>query len=90
MTVEAQMLKGILSLRKLKEATTLLGIQKSTKDKNMKEDVIHNIDSAINLIRRSRQKNVSVVCRAIHMEVFSSSTKENRLVKSMARALGTS
>ena len=26
--VQAQMLKGLLSLRKLKEATTLLGIQK--------------------------------------------------------------
>ena len=33
MTVQAQMLKGHLSLRKLKEATTLLGIQKSTKYK---------------------------------------------------------
>ena len=33
MTVQAQMLKGLLSLRKLKEATTLLGIRKSTKDK---------------------------------------------------------
>ena len=32
-TVQAQMLKGLLSLRKLKEATTLLGIRKSTKDK---------------------------------------------------------
>ena len=32
-TVQAQMLKGILSLRKLKEAMTLLGIRKSTKDK---------------------------------------------------------
>ena len=32
-TVQAQMLKGLLSLRKLKEAMTLLGIQKSTKDK---------------------------------------------------------
>ena len=31
-TVQAQMLKGLLSLRKLKEATTLLGIRKSTKD----------------------------------------------------------
>ena len=31
--VQAQMLKGLLSLRKLKEATTLLGIRKSTKDK---------------------------------------------------------
>ena len=32
-TVQAQMLKGLLSLRKLKEATTLFGIRKSTKDK---------------------------------------------------------
>ena len=31
-TVQAQMLKGILSLRELKEASTLLGIRKSTKD----------------------------------------------------------
>ena len=31
-TVQAQMLKGLLSLRKLKEATTLLGIRKSTKE----------------------------------------------------------
>ena len=31
--VQAQLLKGLLSLRKLKEATTLLGIQKSSKDK---------------------------------------------------------
>ena len=54
MTVQAQMLKGLLSLRKLKDATTLLGIQKSTKDKNMKENVIQNINSAINSVRRSR------------------------------------
>ena len=53
----------------------------------MKENVIQNINSAINSIRRYRQKNVSVVCREIHMAVVSSSTKENLLVKSMARAL---
>ena len=33
MIVQAQMLKGLLLLRKLKEATTLLGIRKSTKHK---------------------------------------------------------
>ena len=33
--VQAQMLKGRLSLRKLKEATTLLGIRKLTKDKKI-------------------------------------------------------
>ena len=74
-TVEAQMLKGLLSIRKLKEATTLLGIRKSTKDKKMKENVIQNISSAINSIRRSRQKNVSIVRRGIHMAVVSSSIK---------------
>ena len=56
----------------------------------MKENVIQNINSAINSIRRSRQKNVSVVRREIHMAVVSSSTKENHLVKYMAQALGTS
>ena len=70
-TVQAQMLKCLLSLRKLKEAMTLLGIRKSTKDKKMKENVIQNVNSAINSIRRSIQKNVSVVRRAIHMAVLS-------------------
>ena len=56
----------------------------------MKENMIQNINSAINSIRRSGHKNVLVVRIEIHMEVVSSSTKENRLVKSMAWALGTS
>ena len=55
----------------------------------MKENVIQNISSAINSIRKSRQKKFSVVRRQIHMVVVSSGTKENLLVKSMARALGT-
>ena len=50
----------------------------------MKENVIQNINSAINSIRRSRHKNVSVVRRAIHIAVVSSITKENCLVKFMA------
>ena len=52
--------------------------------------MIQNISSSINSIKRSRDKNVSIVRRGIHMEMVSSSTKENRLVTSMARALGTS
>ena len=56
----------------------------------MKEDVIKNMSSAIKSIKRSREKNVSIVRRGIHMEMVSSRTKENRLVTSMARALGTS
>ena len=56
----------------------------------MKEDVIQNISSTINSIKRSREKNVSIVRRGIQMAIVSSSTKDNRLVTSMARALGTS
>ena len=59
------------------------------KIKKMKEDVIQNISSAIKSIRRSREKNVSIVHRGIQMAMVSSSTKENRLVTSIARALGT-
>ena len=87
---QAHILRSLLTSKKLKEDSTLLGIRKSTKDKIMKENVIQNINSAINWIRRSRQKKVLVVCREIHMAVVSSSTKENCMVKSMARALGTS
>ena len=89
-TVQAQMLKGLLSSRKLKEATTLLGIRKSTKDKKMKEEVIKNVSSAIKSIKRSRDKDVSNIRRGIQMAMVPPSTRENRLITSMARALGTS
>ena len=56
----------------------------------MKENVIQNISSTRNSIKRSRDKNVSIVRRGIHMAMVSSSTKENRLITSMACALGTS
>jgi len=70
--------------------TTLLGIRKSTKDKKMKEEVIKNMSSAIESIKRSRDKDVSNVRRGIQMEMVSPSTQENHLITSMARALGTS
>ena len=56
----------------------------------MKENVIQNINTAINSIRSSRQKNVLDACREIHMAVVSSSTKENHFVESMAQELVTS
>jgi hypothetical protein len=76
--------------KKLKEATTLLGIRKSTKDKKVKENVIQNINSALKSIGRSRKKSDLDARREIQMAVVSSSTKENHLVKSMEKALGTS
>ena len=89
-TVQAQILRGLLTSKKLKEATTLLGIRKSSKDKKVKENVIQNISSALKSIGRSRKKSDIDTRRAIQMAVVSSSAKENRLVKSMAKALGTS
>ena len=56
----------------------------------MNEEVIKNMSSAIKSIKRSREKNVSIVHRGIQMAMVSSSTQENHLVTSMARALGTS
>ena len=50
----------------------------------MKEDVINNMSSAIKSIKRSREKDVSIVRRGIQMALVSSSTQENRLATSMA------
>ena len=69
---------------------TLLGIKKSTKDKKLKENVIQNINSALNSIGRSRKKSDLDAYREIKMAVVSSSTKENLLLTSMARASVTS
>ena len=56
----------------------------------MKENVIQIIKSTLNSIGISRKKSDLDARREIQMEMVSSSTKENHLVKSMARALGTS
>jgi len=47
---------------KLKKATTLLGIQISTKDKKVKNDVIKKI-SALKSIGRFRKKSDVYACR---------------------------
>lgn len=84
-TYQGQILRGLLTSKELKDATTLLGILKSTKDKKVKENVIQNINSALKKIGISRKKNVVNACRAIQMTVALSSTKENHLVKYMEK-----
>ena len=56
----------------------------------MKENVIQNINSALKSTERSRKKSDLDAHREIQIPVVSSITKENRLVKCMAQALGTS
>ena len=77
---QAQLLRSLLTSKKLNGARTISGFLKLRKEKKMKENVIKNINSSLNSIRRSRNKNVSDAHRVIHMEVVSSSTKENHLV----------
>jgi len=68
-------LRGLLTSKKLKYATTILGILKSTNDKKVKENVIQNINSALQKIGRSRKRNNVVSHREIQMVVVSSSIK---------------
>jgi hypothetical protein len=46
-TVQAQLLLCLMKSRNLKEATSLLGIQKSTNDTNVKHNVFNNITSVL-------------------------------------------
>ena len=70
MVVQAQMLKILLTSKKLKETMTLLGIRKSTKDKQMKENVIQNINSALKSIGRYIKKIDSDAHREINWQWF--------------------
>ena len=55
-TTQAQLLRGPIRSKKLKEATSLLGIQKSTKDTKVKQNVFENITSALKYFGKSRKK----------------------------------
>ena len=52
-TVQDQLLLCLMKSRKLKEATSLLGIQKSTKDTKVKHNVFENITSVLKALGKS-------------------------------------
>ena len=76
MTVKTQILRGLLTSKKVKEATTLLGILKSMKDKKVKENVIQNINSALKTIGISREKTGVVSHRKIKWKWFHQELKK--------------
>jgi hypothetical protein len=78
-TVQAQLLLCLINSRKLKEATSLLGIQKSTKDTKVKHNVFDNITSVLKAFEKSRKKDVSVARRVIQTIVVSYSNIKDRL-----------
>jgi hypothetical protein len=52
-TVQAQLLLCLMKSRKLKEYTSLLGIQKSTKDTKVTQNVFNNITSILKSFGKS-------------------------------------
>jgi hypothetical protein len=88
--VQAQLLLYLIKSRKLKEATSLLGIQKSTKDTKVKQNVFDNITGILKDFRKSRKKDVSVACRAIQTTIVSSRNIKDCLTQHMEKTMGTS
>ena len=76
--------------KKLKEDTSLFGIQKSTKDTKVKHNLFENIANALKSFGRSIKGDDRVARRVIQTMVVSSTTKENLLTNCLAKALGAS
>ena len=84
-TIQAQILLCLIKSRKLKEGTSLLGIQKSTKDTKVQHNVFNNIISVLKDFGKSRKKDVSVARRVIQKTIVSSSDIKDRLTRHMEK-----
>jgi hypothetical protein len=89
-TTQAQLLLSLLKSRKLKEATSLLGIQKSTKDTKVQQNVFNNITSVLKAFGKSRKEDVRVARKTLQTTIVSGSNIKDRLTLHMAKTLGTS
>jgi predicted DNA-binding transcriptional regulator AlpA len=89
-TLQAQLLLYVMKSINLKEATSLLGIQKSTKDRKVKQNVFDNITSVLKAFGKSRKKDVSVARRVILTTVVSSSNIKDHLTRHMTKMMGMS
>jgi hypothetical protein len=89
-TAQAQLLLSLLKSRKLKEATSLLGIQKSTKDTKVQQNVFNNISGLLKVFGKSRKENIRVARKTLQTTIVSGSNIKDRLTRHMAKTLGTS
>jgi adenylyl- and sulfurtransferase ThiI len=87
---QAHILRGMIRLKKLKEATSLLGIQKMTKARKVKHSVLENITDALKYFGKFIKKYFSVACRVIKTTIVSSSIVKDRLTQQMEKVMGTS
>ena len=85
-TVQDQLLLCLIKSRKLKEATSLLGIQKSTKDTKVQQIFFNNITSVLKDFGKSRKKYVNVARRVIQTTVVLSRNIKDRLTQHMEKA----
>jgi ABC-type ATPase with predicted acetyltransferase domain len=69
-TVQAQLVLCLLKSRKLKEATSLLGIYKSTKDTKVQQNVFNNITSVLKAFGKSRKEDARVAHRTLQTTFF--------------------
>ena len=76
---QAQILRCLLVSKKLRGATSLLGIYKVTKESKVKHIVIENISDAVQKIEKSRKKDTKAACRAIQTTIISASTTQKHL-----------
>jgi hypothetical protein len=79
-----------LKSRKLKEATSLLGIQKSTKDTKVQQNVFNNITSVLKAFGKYRNEDVRVARKTLQTSIVSRNNIKDRLTLHMAKTLGTS
>jgi hypothetical protein len=79
-----------LKSRKLKEATSLLGIQKSTKDTKVQQNVFNNITSVLKAFGKSRKEDACVACKTLQTTIVSGRNIKDHLTLHMAKTLGTS
>jgi hypothetical protein len=89
-TVQAQLLLCLMKSRKLKEVTSLLGIQKSTKDTKVTRNVFNNITSVLKAFGKSRKEDVRVARKAIQTTVVSSRNIRDHLTRHMEKMMETS
>jgi predicted DNA-binding transcriptional regulator AlpA len=89
-TTQTQILRGLIRSKKLKEATSLLGIQKTTKDRKVKHSSLENIADALKSFGKYRKKDVSVARRIIQTTIVSSRNVKENLTQHMEKVMGTS
>jgi predicted DNA-binding transcriptional regulator AlpA len=89
-TIQTQLLLCLIKSRKLKEATSLLGIQKSTKYTKVKHNVFDNMTSVLKSFGKSLKKDVSVAHRVIQTTIVSSRNIKYCLTQHMEKVMGTS